>query len=217
MSHPRMITFSGFLWILGFLGLTRSQEPSGIILSCWECLYQSSGCTYSVRKLEGTRLFPDLVATLTYKLGNRLSHLSAFLCWNKPHNLFLGGLKGMLDGHPSLERLIFHSTFLGMLQTKWCHILIILKLSFRIIIHQLSGKFSPSSKDMQAITQARLGISLQGSICSALHSNRSLVKRKEYRVRWETPQDLVLCRSHLVCPYLSRSEYDTKILISSNL
>lgn len=55
-----------------------------------------------------------------------------------------------------------------MLQTKWCHTLTILDLTSRIIIHQLSRKFSPPSRDMQVITQAVLRMSLQGSIYYAI-------------------------------------------------
>lgn len=84
---------------------------------------------------------------------------------NKPSILFLEGLKGMLDGHPSLEVLPW-----DVANQMIPHPIIILDLTSRIIIQQLSGKFSPSSRDIQVIKQARLKMSLQWSIHSTVYS-----------------------------------------------
>lgn len=103
----------------------------------------------------------------------------------------------MLDGHPSLEVL------------PW-------DVANQIIPHpnhprpdfqdyhsfSCLGKFSPSSRDIQVIKQARLKTSLQWSIDSIVYILRPHGDQEKSRVRWETLKDLVLRTTHLVCPYL---------------
>lgn len=59
-----------------------------------------------------------------------------------------------------------------MLQTNSYYTPIILDLNSRATIHKLSGKLSPSRRDMQALSQVSLKISLESSIHSTVHLHR---------------------------------------------
>lgn len=110
----------------------------------------------------------------------------------------------MLDGHfPSQEMQVFHRSSRGMLGTKLYYTLIVLDLNSRVITHQLSGKLSPSRRDMQAISQLASRFLQKATYTPQYISIGHMGKREEQRVRQETSGDHVQSKSHLVGPHLS--------------
>lgn len=62
-----------------------------------------NGCTSSAGKAPSDKAFLLSVDYTDINWGTGSPICLHFLKKNKPSILFLGGLKGMLDGHPSLE------------------------------------------------------------------------------------------------------------------